>query len=524
MGHPFFDPSGNYGAGSGQPLLDWLLPAMGLIYMICVLVLLGLGSHVYLLVMMRYRMSRNPKAPAEAASTDFPPITVQVPVYNEGLIAVEGAHCMAALDYPPDKLQIIMIDGSTDGTPEVLAPVIADLRRQGCNIVHYRRDNSRGYKAGGLAEAVDLSSGELIAIFDADFRPAPDFLKCTVHRFANPRVGCVQTRWGHANGNANALTVCQTLTLDGLYGVELPVRSQHGLMGLFTGTCGIWRKACIVDAGGWHSDTLAEDMDLSYRAQLRGWKFEYEQNVVSFGELPDNLPGLMRQQHRWTMGHAQVCRKMLGPVIRSNLSLLKKLESLMYMFRWVNCPALLLMALLMMPVLVISPQVQLLSPAEYAFGLIVFCLATGAVGIFCTSGQMILNPGRWYRKIFAVPLLMGLALAQAPYNTRGIIMALIGRQEAFHKTNRSGEKVIRIRGPESWLPWVNTTVGLYLALGALLTYHAAWQIEHWSLLVPALTQTMFATGTLYAAITGWRQNYGRNRSPVATKVAAATAN
>ena len=523
MGNSFFDPSGNYGAGSGQPVLDWLLPILAIMYLICAVVLLGFGGHVYFLVMMRYRMMRRKREAVGRRFDDLPRVTIQVPVFNEGLIAVEAARCMTNLDYPRDRLQVIMVDGSTDGTPEMLAPVVANLQRQGCDIVHYKRDNSRGYKAGGLSEAVELSSGEFIAIFDADFRPPQDFLQRTIHNFVEPRVGCVQTRWGHSNGNANTLTVCQTMTLDAFYGTELPVRWHYGLVALFTGTGGIWRKNCIVDAGGWQWDTLAEDMDLSYRAQLRGWRFVYEQDVVSYGELPDTLTGLMRQQHRWTMGHTQVCRKLLGPVLRSGFSLPKKIETLIHMFRWMNYPGLLLMALLMAPALVISPRVELASRTEYIFGLLFFCLATGAAGVFYASGQMILNPGRWYRKMLAIPVMMGLSLAQAPYNSRGSIMALLGKSEKFHKTPRSGEQLIRIRGAESWLPWVNLTIGLYLMSGAALAFYWVWRIEDWSLLIPAFTQMMFASGALYASYAGWRQRRGSSRPSSSPTLASAPA-
>lgn len=519
----YFDPSGIYGAGSMRPMLDGLLSVLSAIYFLCAMLLLVFGCHVYFLILMRYRMSRRKNRSNDRGFDDLPHVTVQVPVFNEGPIAVESLRLMATLDYPSDKLQIIMIDGSTDGTPELLAPVVADLKQRGCNVMHYRRDNSRGYKAGGLQEAIQLSTGDFIALFDADFRPPRDFLLRTVHRFADSGVGCVQARAGHANADANAITACQTMTLDAFYGTELPVRSNYNLFVFFAGTCGIWRKQCIIDSGGWTSDTLAEDMDLSYRAQLRGWRFIYEQDVVSRGELPDSLPALMRQQYRWTMGHTQVFRKMLRPVLSSGLGFGKKIETLIHLSRWINYPALLLMALLMAPTLVISPQVRLAGMTEYAFGLLIFCLATGAAGIFCISGQMILNPGRWYRKIWTIPIILGLSVAQAPYNVRGILMALIGRHEKFHKTPRSGERISRLRGAESWLPWVNLLFGLYLTTGAGVAFYTAWRIDYWSLLIPAFTLTVFGGGALFGSYAGWRQLCISARPAASAEVATVSA-
>jgi len=495
---PLYQSAAIHGAGSPYPVLDAVISVLYVLYIVSICILLVFSAHVYLMVLLRRRMDRRPAPAAPAAPADWPAVTVQIPVYNEGPLAVQALEAAARLDYPADRLQVLILDGSTDGTPALVAPVAERLRRAGRNVVHYRRDNSRGYKAGGLAEACQMTEGQFIAIFDADFVPAPDFLKRVLHHFRDPRVGCVQTRWGHRNGEASLLTMGQSIILDAFYGTELPVRSAFNFVSVFTGTCGVWRKCCIEDAGGWQWDTLLEDLDLSYRSQLCGWRIVYDQDVLTPGELPESIGGFMRQQHRWTMGHTQVCRKHFRNLLRAPWPFRKKAEAAIHLLRWMTYPAALGLAVLMMPALTLNPHLKQMSILESAVGLVLFLLASGAASVFYVSGQVSLYPRIWWRRIVYVPLLISLTLALAPNCCRAIWMGLTGRKEPFRKTPRTQDGPQRLAGVERYVTVVNGVIGLYLLVAAVVTVVMAFRIEAWSFLVTAFALAAFSAGLLYA--------------------------
>jgi cellulose synthase/poly-beta-1,6-N-acetylglucosamine synthase-like glycosyltransferase len=456
----------------------------------------------------------------------MPSVTIQIPVYNEGRLAGGAVEAAAALDSPADKFEVLILDGSTDDTPELLAPVVERCRAAGINVRHHRRDNSKGFKAGALIEGCEMARGDLIAIFDADFCPGRDFLRRTIGHFADPRLGCLQTRWDHRNAEASLLTAGQAIILDAFHGVEAPARSGYNLVTMFFGTCGIWRKSCIEDCGGWQTDTLAEDMDLSIQAQLRGWRVVFDGSVATAGELPESMDGYLRQQHRWTMGHAQVARKLFGPVCRSCLPLGKKVETVLHLFRWLTFPCLLVMALLMVPVLVLNPELKQFSPLESLVGLLILCLGTGAASIFYVMGQTVLHPRSWWRAVLYIPVLVGMGLALAPNNCRAIVQAALGRKEPFRKTPRVGEGPVRLRGVEGYVALVNLAVGLYLAVSAVVTVIVAVRIEAWSFLITAAVLALFAMGLLAGAYASFRDGRaaaqaaaGRLQSPGAAELA-----
>jgi cellulose synthase/poly-beta-1,6-N-acetylglucosamine synthase-like glycosyltransferase len=504
MPFPLFQPSSVYGAGSPHPLVDQFMPALAAIYLGFIGVLMLFSVHLYAIVLLRRRLGRIPRGRLPAPAAELPSVTVQIPIYNEGQLAVLAVEAAAALDYPRDKLEILMLDGSTDDTPPLVAAAVQRACQAGVNIRHYRRDNSIGYKAGALIEGCELATGELIAVFDADFFPGRDFLRRVAPHFTDPRIGCVQTRWDHRNAQASALTASQAIILDAFYGVEAPVRSHYNLVTFFTGTCGVWRKSCIIDAGGWQADTLAEDMDLSLRAQMRSWQIVYDQSVATSGELPENINGFLRQQHRWTMGHTQVCCKLLGRVLRSPMPLRKRGEAALHMLRWLTYPSILGMALLMMPALILNPQLKQLTPLESLCGLALLLLATGSASIFYGFGQMILHPRSWWRTFLYMPALMALGLAMAPNNCRAIFMALTGRHEPFRKTPRVGEAPHTLRGSERYIAFVNLGVGLYLLASVVVTVIAAFRIEAWSFLVTAGILALFAGGLLLVSYASLR--------------------
>ncbi len=505
MPFPVFQPSSVYGAGSPHPELEFLMPVLCAVYVVAVAILMFFSFHLYLIVFLRRRLDRQTRPPVPALPADLPSVSVQIPVYNEGALAVRGVEAAAALDYPADRLEVLILDGSTDGTPELLAPVVERCRAAGINVRHHRRDNSKGFKAGALIEGCEMSRGDLVAIFDADFCPERNFLQRTVGHFADPRLGCLQTRWDHRNAGASLLTGSQAIILDAFHGVEAPARSASNLITMFFGTCGLWRKSCIEDCGGWQTDTLAEDMDLSIQAQLRGWRVVFDGSVATSGELPQSMDGYLRQQHRWTMGHAQVARKLLGPVLRSAMPLGKKFEAVLHLFRWLTFPCLLVMALLMVPVLVLNPQIKQLSLLQSLIGLLIFGLGTGAASLFYVLGQTILHPRSWPRAVLYIPVLVGLGLAMAPNNCRAILQAALGRKEPFRKTPRVGEGPVRLRGVEGYVALVNLAVGLYLLASAVITVIVALRIEAWSFLLTAAVLALFAVGLLVGAWASFRE-------------------
>lgn len=506
--YPLLQPSSIYGAGSPHPQWDVALSVIYYVYIAIICVLMIFSLHAYLMVVLRRRVhGRRTRRQMPEPLPELPTVSVQIPIYNEGPLAVQAIEAAARIEYPDDLLEIIVLDGSTDDTPALVEPIVERLRRKGRHIVHHRRDNAIGYKAGALADGLRLTQAELIAIFDADFVPARSFLKRVVHRFGDPRIGCVQTRWGHRNANASLLTLDQSMILDSFYGTELPVRSGCGFCCVFTGTCGVWRRACIHDAGGWRWDTLVEDMDLSYSAQLRGWRIVYDQDIVTPGELPESISAFLRQQHRWTMGHAQVCRKHIGAVLRADWPLSKKAESVIQLFRWATYPFLLAMAVLMMPALIANPQLRQMSPLESVLGLMLFLIASGGATLFYISGQMALHPRTWWWKVLYLPTLVSMSIALAPNCCLAAFRGLIGQKEPFRKTPRVGQKAPRLLFLEVCLVAANGLLGLYLLGASVYTFVRAFRIEAWEFLITGVALLTFASGLLYAAAGGIRSAY-----------------
>src|SRR5512138_3803606 len=260
---------------------------MGVFYLIVTAILALYGLHNLITTIMYLRMKTPTKRKEEfSMPREWPPVTVQLPVFNEKYTVERLLQAVTRLDYPADCLQIQVLDDSTDDTVDLIRKLVEEYKSKGVNIELIHRVDRQGYKAGALANGLQTATGELIAIFDADFVPKPDWLKRTVPSFQNPKLGCLQTRWGHTNQRYNSLTEAEAMGIDGHFIIEQTVRSKNGFFLNFNGTAGLWRRACIEDAGGWQWDTLTEDLDLSYRAQMRGWKFDYLRDVVVPAELP----------------------------------------------------------------------------------------------------------------------------------------------------------------------------------------------------------------------------------------------
>ncbi|MDO8793189.1 MAG: glycosyltransferase family 2 protein, partial [Vicinamibacterales bacterium] len=296
------------------------------IYFFVLVILAVYGWHRYYLVYLYMKNKDRQPVPAGPMET-LPRVTVQLPIYNEMYVADRLIDAVCRIDYPRDLLEIQVLDDSTDETTAVAQQAVRRNADIGINIVYLHRSDRTGYKAGALEAGLQVASGEYVAIFDADFIPTVDFLQRTVPFFVDPKIAMVQARWGHINQDYSLLTKIQSILLDGHFVLEHGARNRAGHFFNFNGTAGIWRRTAIADAGGWQHDTLTEDLDLSYRAQVRGWKFIFLQDLVAPAEVPVEMNSFKSQQHRWAKGSIQTCRKLLPKILRSNLPIGVKAEA-----------------------------------------------------------------------------------------------------------------------------------------------------------------------------------------------------
>lgn len=324
------------------------------IYGLCLL-LIFLYSLLQLSLSIAYRRTRGMRASEVTPLFDItnaPKVTIQLPMYNELYVAERIIETVAAFDYPQDKFEIQVLDDSTDETKDVIANKVAEIQKTGVNIKHIHRTDRTGYKAGALDDAMDRVEGEFIGIFDSDFVPEKDFLLRTMPFFQDPNIGVVQTRWGHLNKDYSILTELQAFGLNGHFAIEQGGRNSAGHYINFNGTGGIWRKTCIEEAGGWEHDTLTEDLDLSYRAQIKGWKFKYLENVIAPAELPITMSALKNQQHRWMKGGAECFIKMWRRIISApNVKFTDRIHALSHLFNSSVFLFILTLSLFSLPVL-----------------------------------------------------------------------------------------------------------------------------------------------------------------------------
>ncbi len=364
----------------------------------------------------------------------LPRVTVQLPIYNERYVVSRLLDAVAELDWPRDRLEIQVLDDSTDTTRELAAEHVARLRRRGLDVVHLHRADRRGFKAGALDAGMAVARGELLAIFDADFVPQPSFLRDMVPLLADPRVGFAQARWGHLNRDHSLLTRAQGLAIDGHFSVEQAGRCWAGWMLNFNGTAGIWRRTAIDDAGGWSGDTLTEDLDLSYRAQLRGWKVEYAVDVEVPAEIPADIAAFKSQQRRWAKGSIQVAKKLLPQILRSPAPRTVRLQALLHLTHACVHPLMLAVAILAAPTLLMWPEG--FSLPAWSWGLLAMLMIGGTCGpntLYVTS-QRALRPREWGRRLLELPLLMVVGTGIAVSNTRAVLEGLLGIESAFVRT------------------------------------------------------------------------------------------
>ena len=484
--------------------MDWIL----FVYATAVagLALFGLHRLVLLLLFLRVR-SRRPAVTESAARrlVDDPPvITVRLPVYNERYVASRLVMAAARLDWPRDRLQIQVLDDSTDDTGPRLQRLVGRLRRRGVDVQRIHRTDRRGFKAGALENGLRTARGSLVAVFDADFLPSPDFLRRCVGWFDDPQVGMVQSRWGHLNREVSLLTRLQAIFLDGHFLIEHVARHRTGRFFNFNGTAGVWRCTAIEAAGGWQHDTLTEDLDLSYRAQLAGWRFVYLDDVVSPAELPEDMNAFKAQQHRWAKGSIQTARKLLARLARSRAPWPVKLEGLLHL---TNNLTYLLMAV---PVILWVPTLSVRFDTETAW-MLALGSVMGATTLCVVAYHLTCQwaAGRSLRTTLAeLPALLALGIGLSVNNGRAVMEALAGHVSPFHRTPKSGARdgltpggtrhpsALTAAGADfayalraRWHTWLELALSLYFAFGLVL----AVQSERW-IAVPFLLLFLFGFG------------------------------
>ncbi len=469
-------------------------------YAVVMLALAAYGFHRYHMLYLYFKHKHRKPEPHSRFET-LPRVTVQLPVYNEIHVVERLLDAVAALDYPRELLDVQVLDDSNDETRETIARKVAELRGQGLAIAHIVRDNRAGFKAGALENGLAQATGELVLILDADFLPQPDILRRSVDFFTDPKIGMVQTRWGHINREYSWLTRIQSMFLDGHLLIEQTARSRSGKFFNFNGTAGIWRKVCIEDAGGWQHDTLTEDLDLSYRAQLKGWKFVFLNDVVTPAELPVEMNGFKSQQHRWTKGSIQTCLKLLPKVWESNLPLPVKIEASVHLTSNFVYLLLLILCFLVWPIggFEVSHMKSLL------LNIPIFVLATVSAVVFYLVSLRELYPATWKRDALLTPLLLAVGIGLSLNNARAVIEALMGHQSEFTRTPKFGISSRK----QSWrsgryLPTKSLVVLAELLLAGLFAYFMALAYRYEQFLsLPFLA--LFMAGFLAVAVSSLLQ-------------------
>ncbi len=480
----------------------------------CIISFLGVyGFHRYQLLRLFYRHHPNPTSEPSSFG-DLPVITVQLPLYNEYHVVERLLNAVAHLDYPRNRFEVQVLDDSQDETRDKARQVVERLAADGLDIEYIGRTDRHGFKAGALAAGLERCKGEFILVLDADFIPSPEILQRAIHHFTDPEIGMVQMRWGHLNRSYSLLTRIQSIFLDGHFIVEHTARNRSGRFFNFNGTGGIWRKQAIYDAGGWQHDTLTEDLDLSYRAQLAGWHFRYLPEIEIPGEIPVEIHAFKSQQHRWTKGAVQTAKKVLPQIWRSELPAKIKVEATFHLRAYRSYIMMLLMGLLTLPVL--SIRSQLGWERLFIIDLPLFSLATMAISGFYIASQRALYPD-WKRQIKYLPMLMAVGMSLCINNTRAVIEGLIGHQSSFLRTPKygvtSGQAQHKPRKYSS--RWTLLSLGeMGMAFYFAVALYYAWMTGLYMGL-PFLL--LFHAGFLYTGLLSSGQNWLhqlKSRSPV----------
>jgi len=434
-------------------------------YFTILIVLSMFGLHRYYLTYLFLKNRRKAPKPQNAFDP-LPRVTVQLPIYNERYVLERLLEAATRLDYPRELLEIQVLDDSTDETRMVASRLVSEYAAAGHPVSYHHRDHREGFKAGALAEGLKKASGEFIAIFDADFVPPPSVLRRMVHYFTDPQVAVVQGRWTWINRTISNLTQVEAILLDGHFVIEHAGRNFSGRFFNFNGTAGMWRRCAIEDAGGWQHDTLTEDTDLSYRAQLRGWKFIYDPSIQCPSELPVEMNAFKTQQARWAKGLIQTAKKLLPAIWRSPQPLYIKLEATFHLTANLAYPLMVLFSVILLPALIVrfyQGWFQMLY-----LDLPLFIASTNSVSTFYLTAQRALYPRRWWSRIKYIPFLMSVGIGLAITNSKAVIEALLGMESPFVRTPKfrvegrgdrwEGKKYLRRGG---WIPMVELVLAVY---------------------------------------------------------------
>jgi cellulose synthase/poly-beta-1,6-N-acetylglucosamine synthase-like glycosyltransferase len=453
------------------------LIAVPYMLILAMLAVYGLHRSHLVLLLRKYRSKiAAPPAPIakDASPTALPHVTVQLPLFNEPDVVEQLLEAVARLEYPREKLEIQVLDDSTDDTRELARAKVESLARRGIDAVYIHRHDRTGFKAGALDYGQRMAKGELIAVFDADFIPQPDFLRAVVPHFEDAKIGCVQARWGHMNRDHSLLTKIESLMLDGHHMVENCARYGSDRFFNFSGTGGIWRREAIAAAGGWQHDTLTEDLDLSYRAQLAGFKFVYRVDHVTPAELPEEMEAFRAQQFRWAKGTVQTARKLLGRVwARKDLAFNVRSEAIFHMTPHFAYPFMLLLSVFLLPMLIVmpasDPRTLLLVDVPLMLG------SSGSVVAFYVTAD--LAQGRSaLGALVKLPALMALGCGMSPYLTKAVLQGMGGATGEFVRTPKKGDKsaVKQRYHARTQIPWIELALALqnFIAIGvAIQTKH-----------------------------------------------------
>jgi len=485
--------------------------AMMIPYFIVLFILALYGLHRYWLVYDYYAYRKN-VPPQPLPVTEWPRVTIQLPIYNERYVIERLVEAISRFDYPPELLDVQVLDDSTDETREVARNCVERFAALGMPITYIHRSNREGYKAGALENGLKSSKGEFVAIFDADFVPSPDFLQLTIPYFMNPSggagIGMVQTRWTYLNTDYSLLTQVETILLDGHFVVEHGARSRRGTFFNFNGTAAVWRRKAIDQAGGWQHDTLTEDTDLSYRAQLVGWKFLYLPHIECASELPVDMNGFKAQQARWAKGLMQTAKKILPKLFKSNVPWHVKSEAFFHLTANISYPLMVLLSTMLLPAMIVrfyQGWIQML-----VIDLPLFLASTCSISSFYLVAQKELHPKTWYRTFLYMPFVMATGIGISVRNAQAVIEAITGKKSEFARTakyNIAGKQGSyakkSYKNKAGWMPYAEIFLGVYFAL----TVVYAVLNENYAT-VPFLL--LFVWGYLYTGFMSLGQTYLAN--------------
>jgi len=450
---------------TGIHQLAWFDWAMLIPYFTVLIVLSVYGLHRYEIIRTYFKHKKNIQVPPKRYE-QLPPVTIQLPLYNERYVVERLIEEVVRIEYPKELLQIQVLDDSTDDTAPFAEALVDRYRALGYPIEYHHRSNRHGYKAGALQEGLETATGEMVAVFDADFCPPADFLVRTIHHFTDPTVGVVQTRWSYLNRDYNFLTEVEAILLDGHFILEHGARSRAGYFFNFNGTAGILRRSMIDDAGGWQHDTLTEDSDLSYRAQLKGWRFVYMPGLDCPSELPVEMHGFQVQQSRWAKGLMQVAKKLLPAILKADIPRRVKTEAVMHLTPNITYPLMIVVSALMLPVMIVRFYMGVWQMMFIDLPLI--AASFWSISLFYVVAQRELYPKNWKRTILLLPMLLAVGVGLTIINTRAVLEALCGVETSFVRTAKYaiGDRPMKLenkkyRRRSGWLPYAELAVGTY---------------------------------------------------------------